>query len=252
MAAATRIRLTAQLGARAFDLAGLTAPTPGQAVPKSAGSLTAVFTLYASRPGAPLASRIARAIAAARDVRVTLAGSRIHPATGYCRWNATHGVFRCNVPAPPARPDRQVAPVLPHRAGKTGRALQHRADGTATHPQTSHDLVPVEDRDGHDEQGSTHHECQPQRPCIGGGHCRPADQAPNLQVRRPAIIRSWSWQYALGAATSCGRCAIVGLLLSDFSSSISVPSHTSAELRSALQHGSSSSRSPRPPAPRTG
>lgn len=85
---------------RAFGFAGFASPRPGAVLRRSARSLTAVFKLYGSRQEAPLTNAIARAVATAREVRVTLTGQGIKPATGSCNWDEAHGVYRCRLAIP--------------------------------------------------------------------------------------------------------------------------------------------------------
>jgi uncharacterized protein YjbI with pentapeptide repeats len=85
---------------RAFGFAGFASPKPGAVVRRSARSLTAVFKLYASRQEAPLTNAIARAIASAHQVRVTLTGKGIKPVAGLCSWDTAHAMFRCRFAIP--------------------------------------------------------------------------------------------------------------------------------------------------------
>ena len=86
-------------GALAFRLAGFMAPKPGSRVALSARRIGVRFRLDTAS-GAAIPASVAAAIAAAKQVRVTLAGPGILPETVYCSWNSPGRVFACTINDP--------------------------------------------------------------------------------------------------------------------------------------------------------
>jgi hypothetical protein len=86
----------------AFRSGGFSAPRPGATVRAGARSFTVRFRLLATilGRGTPIASKLGRALAQARDVRVTLTGQGITPVVSYCSWSTAGRGYVCKVAIP--------------------------------------------------------------------------------------------------------------------------------------------------------
>jgi hypothetical protein len=93
----------------AFRLGAFTTPKPGTFLRASTRPLAVRFRLLATALGTPVSSRIAAALASARQVRVVLTGHRIKPVVGYCDWNSAHRLYQCEIRIP-----RHIATGISH------------------------------------------------------------------------------------------------------------------------------------------
>jgi hypothetical protein len=82
-----------------YGFGGFSSPRPGTTVARSARTITVRFRLIGAG-SKPIASSIARSLAARHHVRVKLAGPGIKPVTATCSWSAASKVFRCALRIP--------------------------------------------------------------------------------------------------------------------------------------------------------
>ena len=82
-----------------YGFGGFITPKPGSTVSRSSHTIKTQFRL-ANSAGKAIASTIAASVAAAHDVRVTLAGPAINPVTATCTWNSTALAFSCPIKIP--------------------------------------------------------------------------------------------------------------------------------------------------------
>jgi uncharacterized protein YjbI with pentapeptide repeats len=87
------------VNALAFRFAGFITPKPGSTVAASAKRVIVHFKL-ATASGAAIPASVASAVAAAREVRVTLAGRGISATSAYCSWDSAVGEFACTIADP--------------------------------------------------------------------------------------------------------------------------------------------------------
>lgn len=80
-------------------LHGYISPVAGGTVARSVKTMTVGFRLTTAS-GAPIAASAGKALAAARDVRVSLRGPGINVVTVACGWNATRQAFTCAIRIP--------------------------------------------------------------------------------------------------------------------------------------------------------
>jgi pentapeptide repeat protein len=126
------------VNALAFRFAGFITPKPGSTVAASAKRVIVHFKL-ATASGAAIPASAASAIAAAREVRVTLAGRGISATSAYCPGDSAVGEFACTIADP-----RGILRGKSHSytitvAEKPGASFQTAPRlGTAANPGTIH------------------------------------------------------------------------------------------------------------------
>jgi uncharacterized protein YjbI with pentapeptide repeats len=79
-----------------YGFGGYLSPLPGKALSPATKSIAVRFRLV-SASGSAIAVTTAKALAAAKDVRVTFAGPGVRTVIAACRWNATARAFSCSV-----------------------------------------------------------------------------------------------------------------------------------------------------------
>lgn len=79
-----------------YGFGGYLSPLPGKALSPATKSITARFRLVGVS-GSAIAVTVAKALAAAKAVRVTFAGPGVRTVAAPCRWNATARAFSCSV-----------------------------------------------------------------------------------------------------------------------------------------------------------
>jgi uncharacterized protein YjbI with pentapeptide repeats len=110
------------MNALAFRFAGFITPKPGSTVAASTKRVIVHFKL-ATASGAAIPASAASAIAAAKEVRVTLAGRGVSATSAYCSWDSAVGEFACTITV----------------AEKPGASFQTAPRlGTAANPGTIH------------------------------------------------------------------------------------------------------------------
>jgi uncharacterized protein YjbI with pentapeptide repeats len=92
-----------------YGFGGFAAPAPKATLKKSAAAITVKFRL-ATATGTPISASVAAALAAGRDVLVTLRGPGIAATTGSCGWSATAKIFQCAIKTPKGIKTGKAAP----------------------------------------------------------------------------------------------------------------------------------------------
>jgi uncharacterized protein YjbI with pentapeptide repeats len=82
-----------------YGLHGFIAPANGATIARSSKTITVRFRLTSAN-GAAISASLAKALAAAHDVRVTLQGPGIKAVTVYCGWNASQQDLTCAIRIP--------------------------------------------------------------------------------------------------------------------------------------------------------
>lgn len=82
-----------------YAMSAFKSPLPGSTVAKSAHAITVRFTLT-NAAGVAIAKKAASALAAAKDVKVALAGPGIKSVTSVCGWSTTGSDFSCAIKVP--------------------------------------------------------------------------------------------------------------------------------------------------------
>lgn len=121
-----------------FRFAGFITPRPGSTVAAAARHVTIHFRLDTAS-GAAIRASVAAAIAAAKEVRVTLAGPGIKAATVYCSWNSSLAEFACTITDPRGIEKGKSHSYTITVAEKPGTSFQTAPRlGKAANPETIH------------------------------------------------------------------------------------------------------------------
>lgn len=82
-----------------YGFGGFTAPRSGSTIRTSSHHITVRFRLVNAK-GTAISAATAKVLAFAQDVRVTLAGPRIHAVSAFCNWSAAARAFSCVLKIP--------------------------------------------------------------------------------------------------------------------------------------------------------
>jgi uncharacterized protein YjbI with pentapeptide repeats len=119
----------------AYGLSRFSTPADGTSVARSTQAIHADFGLDGAG-GHPIATRIARQLAAEHKIKVTLTGPGIRPSTASCAWHAASREFACTITIPDG-----VQPGRSHTYRMT--ALEDVGSGFVTAPRLGKAANPI-------------------------------------------------------------------------------------------------------------